>query len=296
MKAKTNKLKKLQNIRRHLKLAVIPHKENHYRPHLVRRYGLLIVFAFVVAFQAGYNFFSTGAILGEATTIDTVELFEQTNEERKKHAIKPLQFDERLSEAAHLKAQDMFSRQYWAHTAPDGTTPWYWLKEVDYRYAYAGENLAKDFRSDQGVLAAWMNSNEHRQNVLNTRFSQVGFAVVDGVLNGKATTLIVGLYGAPADHTVVGSQTAPGVAAESGSVSVASQFGVMLRSLPPTILGLIAILIVLTGTALLAHAYRNKLPKNLRQSWYRRHHGLIKSGGMLSLIVIMILLYSGGQI
>jgi len=49
------------------------------------------------------------------------------------------------------------------------------------------------------------------------------------------------------------------------------------------------------GVALAAHAYRRKLPKTLRQSWYR-HHGLYKAAGMMSLGVMVIFLSGGGQI
>jgi hypothetical protein len=68
-----------------------------------------------------------------------------------------------------------------------------------------------------------------------------------------------------------------------------------LQSVTPAALGSIVITIVVAGVAFIAHFYRKKLPKVLRQSWYR-HHGIIKAGGMLSLCLIVVFLYSGGQI
>ena len=37
-------------------LAFIPKKENQYRPHLIRRYSLLVLIAIVIGLQFGYNF------------------------------------------------------------------------------------------------------------------------------------------------------------------------------------------------------------------------------------------------
>ena len=47
-----------------------------------------------------------------------------------------------LQEAAEKKAQDMIENNYFAHTSPQGKTPWHWVEESGYDYRYAGENLA----------------------------------------------------------------------------------------------------------------------------------------------------------
>jgi len=50
-----------------------------------------------------------------------------------------------LEQAAQLKANDMAEKGYFAHTSPDGKTPWEWLKDVSYPFLAAGENLAVNF-------------------------------------------------------------------------------------------------------------------------------------------------------
>ena len=85
----------------------------------------------------------------------------------------------------------MFSKDYWAHNAPDGTTPWVFIKNTGYNYIYAGENLARGFNSASDVINAWMNSPEHRQNVLSPNYQNVGFAVATGTLSGEDTVLVV---------------------------------------------------------------------------------------------------------
>jgi len=55
------------------------------------------------------------------------------------------------------------------------------------------------------------------------------------------------------------------------------------------------LLLIVASVAVAAHFYRKKLPKKLQTSWYR-HHGIVKASGMVGLSVVVIFLYSGGQI
>jgi len=107
-----------------------------------------------------------------------------------------------LASAAHQKAEDMFRKNYWSHYAPDGTTPWDFILGSGYKYEYAGENLAKNFLFSQGVVDAWMNSPSHRENILRSEYSEVGLAVVNGVLNGEQTTLVVQTFAKPLSSTM----------------------------------------------------------------------------------------------
>ncbi|HVY73000.1 MAG TPA: CAP domain-containing protein [Candidatus Paceibacterota bacterium] len=100
-----------------------------------------------------------------------------------------------LDAAAQRKANDMLSKQYFSHVAPDGTAPWAWFKHGGYPYIYAGENLAMNFYSASDVETAWMNSPAHRANVLNSNFKEIGIGVAHGVYQGKETTLIVEFFG-----------------------------------------------------------------------------------------------------
>jgi len=86
----------------------------------------------------------------------------------------------------------MLAKNYWAHSSPDGTTPWVFIKNAGYEYLYAGENLARGFSSASDVVNAWMNSKAgHRENLLSPNYDDVGFAVVTGTLAGDETILVV---------------------------------------------------------------------------------------------------------
>ena len=297
MPRKTTAKKPLHaKVRRVAKNVVVPHRKNQYRPHLVRGHGLAIVVAIVVGLQLSYNFVQTGSVLGQTTAVTANDLLASTNHERESNDVSDLHLNAKLTQAAALKAEDMFKQQYWSHTAPDGTTPWQWFKQTGYEYREAGENLAKGFHSSAGVVTAWMNSPEHRQNVLDGNYTDVGFAVQTGEFQGKKTTLVVALYGEPTTSAVQASADRQVVlAAHDDPLSPIARLGVGLQSMTPALLGSLVLLVIAGGVALSAHAYRNKLPREWRLSW-KKHHGLYKAVGMASLAVVLLALYGGGQV
>lgn len=161
-------------------------------------------------------------VLGYATNIHVQELLGDTNVKRQSVGLPPLLINEELSKAAAAKARDMFSKNYWAHNSPDGRTPWDFIVESGYTYTVAGENLAKNFSDSTGVVAAWMISASHRDNLLKPSYRDIGFAVVNGTLNGEETTLVVQMFGAgsslasakPAGGQTFGAKAKPVVISE----------------------------------------------------------------------------------
>ena len=86
-------------------------------------------------------------VLGFATDISTDKLFQLTNELRQKNNLPSLSLNSSLSLAAQKKAENMFQENYWSHYSPTGKTPWDFILGANYKYEYAGENLAKTFYS-----------------------------------------------------------------------------------------------------------------------------------------------------
>ena len=294
---KTKKLTLSQRARRHFHLAVVPHKANQYRPHFIRRYSLAAIIVVMFGLQLSYNWSSTGSILGVKANVTAETLLTDANKERQSHELTPLQYNEKLSAAAYYKAKDMFRQQYWAHTAPDGTTPWQWFAKVDYKYAYAGENLAKNFTSADATTIAWMASPKHRANILNDKYTDVGYAVVNGMLDGEQTTIIVSLFGTPVGTASVAGVTTPqtAVGSTTSDLSLMTRFGIALQTITPAALGSIIVAIFAALVAVIAHTYRYRLPRDLQRTW-RLHHGAIKAVGMTCFSVVVLLLYSGGQV
>jgi uncharacterized protein YkwD len=272
---------------------LIPHEGNDYHPHLIRPLGIALVLAAVVVLQFVAITPKVGSVKGAQTDFSRQALLAESNNVREANDVPLLNLNNDLNSAAGLKARDVLVRQYWSHVAPDGTTPWYWFREVNYKYDYAGENLAKGFQTPSGVVTAWMNSEEHRRNALSKDYQDVGFGVAEGMLNGEQTTVVVALYGSPLGSEVLTSSEV--LAATDGNMSLITRFGIGLQSLSPTTLGSIALLSLTLIVGLLTYAFRKKLPPSMQKSW-KRHHGLYKSLAVACLILVLITLYGDGQI
>ncbi|MBI3619571.1 hypothetical protein HY214_00260 [Candidatus Roizmanbacteria bacterium] len=189
----------MEKVTRFLRQLFVPKPENNFRAKALHHDFLTayLVFALVLTFAFKHLGGVFSDVLGFATDISVTKLYELTNARRQEAALPPLILNDKLSQAAYLKAQDMFAKNYWAHFAPDGKSPWEFILTTGYQYEYAGENLAKNFLFSQGVVDAWMNSPTHRENMIRRDYTEVGFATVNGLLNGEQTTLVVQMFGKP---------------------------------------------------------------------------------------------------
>jgi hypothetical protein len=179
-----------------------PQRSNNHRPKVLHPDALFSFIFIVVGFwlvllPLKYVSRNMGNVLGFASNINASAVVQQTNQERAKQGLPAVQTNDQLNQAALAKAQSMFSEQYWAHISPDGTEPWKFFKDANYKYSLAGENLARDFGDTTSMMSAWMNSPTHRKNILESRYEEIGVAVVDGTLQGTQTTLVVQLFGTP---------------------------------------------------------------------------------------------------
>jgi hypothetical protein len=179
----------------------VPHVSNDHRPALIQPTGLVIILGIFLLYQSGIALVTTnlprGMVLGYASSIDAAGVIAATNAARAEGSLPPLTHNALLSQAAAAKAAHMFQNNYWAHVAPDGTTPWNFIKKAGYSYTVAGENLARDFGDNSSMMAAWMNSPTHRENIMHETYSEIGVAVVNGTLQGMETTLVVQMFGKP---------------------------------------------------------------------------------------------------
>ncbi len=175
----------------------LPHKDTHKKAHLISWEGLAIYILLFILLQVGFSIlgYAKPGILGTTSSITIQQVIELTNKEREKLGLPPLSENSELDQAAAKKAQNMFSENYWAHFAPSGKTPWDFITSSGYRFSFAGENLAKNFQNSNDVVKAWMNSPTHKENLLNSKYKDMGIAVEDGVLNGQRTTLVVQMFG-----------------------------------------------------------------------------------------------------
>lgn len=134
---------------------------------------------------------------GLSASIAASDVASLTNEQRIKNGLPPLDVSPLLTEAAQDKANDMAQNSYYAHVSPDGKTPLYWLDSVGYHYLNAGENLVIDRTTSEQAVDAWMNSPDHRENILRPQFTEIGIGVAKGEYDGLSTIFVVQEFGTP---------------------------------------------------------------------------------------------------
>lgn len=190
----------------------IPHVSNNQKAKLLHSSSISLLVIGLIAFQLLLGFLDKTfpQVLGYAANISPSEVIRLTNAQRAANGLGALSENSSLDGAALAKGNDMLAKGYWAHFAPDGTSPWSFFLSFGYRYKYAGENLARDFQDASSAVNAWMNSPSHRENILNPNYREIGIGVVEGNLAGVDTTVIVQFFGAP----LSGEAAVPGVKAK----------------------------------------------------------------------------------
>ncbi len=183
-----------------LKKHFIPHEGNEHRPHILRDSSiqniviaviLLEIFTFLIPTFTRLN------ISGGMAAVLPAVLADLTNQERKADNLQVLTVSPILNKAAEMKAEDMATNGYFAHTSPTGKTPWYWLDQVGYNYQYAGENLAINFTDSIDVTNAWMNSPTHKANIVKENYTEIGTGIASGLYQGRETVFVAQIYANP---------------------------------------------------------------------------------------------------
>jgi hypothetical protein len=117
-------------------------------------------------------------------------LVDMINQTRQSSGIAPLTENAKLEQVARMKAEDMIQKGYFAHTSPQGITPWHWFYQAGYIYEYAGENLAIGFYDSSEVYQAWLDSPSHKANILSANYKEVGTAVLQGFGPNNAIVVV----------------------------------------------------------------------------------------------------------
>ena len=185
----------------------LPKPDKRKRADFLENKAILIYCVLILVVTAIFRVIPKVApgVLGYASDINITDLLKYTNKKRGENGVSALRLNDKLSAAAGKKAKDMFEDGYWAHVAPDGTEPWDFIVGENYEYIYAGENLAKNFSTSKEVVEAWFKSPSHKSNLIGANYEEVGFAVVNGVMNGYETTLVVQMFGKPRQPSMLAS-------------------------------------------------------------------------------------------
>lgn len=180
----------------------IPHRGNNYKPHALHTkrailYGGLFMamkaLVFVFALMLPAEVFLVPDVLAEQAK----SIIALTNDVRFQKGIPRLTEAQILTASASARANDMAKLDYFSHAGPQGHTLRFFLKQSNYRFRYAGENLAMGFSDAASVVNAWEKSPTHYSNLVDTDFTELGIGVVAGYYHGQPTVFVAQHFGNP---------------------------------------------------------------------------------------------------
>lgn len=106
------------------------------------------------------------------------EVIRLVNIEREKAGIPKLSENNELNRIARTKSQDFINNNYFGHNSPTYGSPFEMLRTLRVEFTAAGENIASGQRTATEVMNSWMNSTEHRANILNPTYNKIGVGAV----------------------------------------------------------------------------------------------------------------------
>ncbi|HHX57293.1 MAG TPA: hypothetical protein GX710_04680 [Clostridiales bacterium] len=105
------------------------------------------------------------------------EVLRLVNVERAKAGLSALEADLTLMQASQIRADEII--QSFSHTRPNGTSCFTVLSELGISYRSCGENIAAGYPTLEQTVNQWMNSQGHRENILNSSYTHLGVGYVN---------------------------------------------------------------------------------------------------------------------
>ncbi|RLN67513.1 hypothetical protein BBJ28_00021830 [Nothophytophthora sp. Chile5] len=120
------------------------------------------------ASEAAGNLRETARNLQTYTQSDeyTSQMLELVNEQRTAQGLSSLCMNSKLLSSAARHSDDMAANNYMAHNGSDGSTMEERITEAGFIWTAVGENVAAGQENVTAVMTAWMNSPEHKANIL----------------------------------------------------------------------------------------------------------------------------------
>lgn len=129
-------------------------------------------------------------VIGTAFTFSVPQLTEPEaailhliNNTRVSHGLNALNYNQRLTEIARFRSQDMISREYYSHYTPEDKNITHILLENNISYRNFGEMLGRAIPAKCGTpeifIKAWMSSYSHRNAMLKYYYTDIGVGIVD---------------------------------------------------------------------------------------------------------------------
>ncbi|MEV7556842.1 CAP domain-containing protein [Streptomyces sp. NPDC089795] len=99
------------------------------------------------------------------------------NQERAAAGCSAVSLNAKLTKAAQDHSADMAAHSNMSHTGSDGSDPGARITRAGYTWSTYGENVAYGYSTPEKVMEGWMNSQGHRENILNCSFKEIGIGL-----------------------------------------------------------------------------------------------------------------------
>lgn len=103
------------------------------------------------------------------------DLLRLHNKERLENQRRALKLNPKLTAAAQAYAEYLAKSGKFSHTAKGTVSSR--VKRAGYDPKAVGENIAVGQKAASTVVSSWMQSKGHKKNLMNQRFSEVGFGI-----------------------------------------------------------------------------------------------------------------------
>lgn len=107
-------------------------------------------------------------------------VIELTNARREQYGVPALKLSDALCKSAQGHADDMYTNNYFSHVSQDGRTLRDRIEKFSTNYNCMGENIAMGYETPESVVEGWMNSEGHRENILNASYTEIGVGYNNG--------------------------------------------------------------------------------------------------------------------
>ena len=168
-----------------------------------------ILFASAVAAPAGARQATSAGPARTSTAMHALAsgILVDLNRVRAQHGLGPLRPSGRLNAAASQHSREMARVGYFSHNSADGSAFWRRIQRFYASSGYGswsvGENLlwSSPDVDAAGAIKMWMGSPEHRANLLNPSWREIGLSAVHsdsapGTYHGLGVTIVTADFGA----------------------------------------------------------------------------------------------------
>lgn len=107
------------------------------------------------------------------------QILDITNVIRLRHGLGMVKLDEPTSKVAYKHSKDMNQSDYFSHTSPTTGGLADRLAKGEVIYQLAGENIAAMYVDGIAAVEGWLNSEGHRETLLNEKFTHLGVGVYE---------------------------------------------------------------------------------------------------------------------